>query len=83
MTLCLGWFSPSIVKVKIPLCLWELKVDWDDPVTQLIKDVRLQWRSELQYLSEKHIHLLMLLPQKSHHQIYSALWLFKCMRTLV
>ena len=52
----LGWFSPAIVKVKILLqYLWELKVDWDDPVPQLIKDVWLQWRSELHYLSEKHI----------------------------
>ena len=52
----LGWFSPAIIKVKILLQrLWELKVDWDDPVPQLIKDVWLQWRSELQLLSEKHI----------------------------
>ena len=27
----LGWFSPAIIKVKIPLQgLQELKVDWDD-----------------------------------------------------
>ena len=52
----LGWFSPAIIKVKILLQrLWELKVDWDDPVPQLIKDVWLQWRSELRLLSEKHI----------------------------
>ena len=52
----LGWFSPSIVKVKILLQrLWELKVDWDDPVPHLIKESWLQWRSELQCLSNKHI----------------------------
>ena len=29
----LGWFSPAIVKMKIPLQgLWEEKVSWDDPV---------------------------------------------------
>ena len=73
----LGWFSPAIVKVKILLQrLWELKVDWDDPVPQLIKDVWLQWRSELQYLS----HLPVLLPQRSRHRIYSASWVFRCIR---
>ena len=42
-------------KVKILLQrLWELNVDWDDLVPQLIKDIWLQWRSELQYLAEKH-----------------------------
>ena len=29
----LGWFAPSIIKVKILLQrVWESKVDWDDPV---------------------------------------------------
>ena len=52
----LGWFSPAIIKVKILLQrLWELKVDWDDPVPDSIKDSWLQWRSELQCLSDKHI----------------------------
>ena len=30
-------------------------MEWDDPVPLLIKDVWLQWRSELQCLSEKQI----------------------------
>ena len=35
----LGWFSPTIVKVKILLQqLWELKVDWDSPIPQHIFD---------------------------------------------
>ena len=52
----LGWFSPSIIKVKILLQqLWESKVDWDDPIPTAIRDVWLKWRSELDVLSSKHI----------------------------
>ena len=52
----LGWFSPAIIKVKILLQqLWEQKVGWDDPVSQSILDVWLQWRSELHFLTHKHI----------------------------
>ena len=52
----LGWFSPAIIKVKILLQqLWEQKVGWDDPVPQSILDVWLQWRSELHFLTHKHI----------------------------
>ena len=51
-----GWFSPVIIKVKILLQrLWEMKVDWDEPVPQVIKEAWLQWRSELQCLATKHI----------------------------
>ena len=43
----LGWFSPTIIKVKILMQrLWELKVDWDDPLSPDIHDAWLQWRSE-------------------------------------
>ena len=52
----LGWFSPAIIKVKILLQqLWELKVDWDDPVPETVHDVWMQWRSELSFLTTKHI----------------------------
>ena len=48
----LGWFSPSIVKMKILLQqLWELKLSWDDPVPQHIYDIWCQWRSELSLIS--------------------------------
>ncbi len=51
-----GWFSPSTIKIKILLQqLWELKVDWDDPVPPTICDAQTQWRSELPHLSTKHI----------------------------
>ena len=47
----LGWFSPTIIKVKILLQqLWEQKVGWDDPVPQAIW---LQRRSELHFLTHK------------------------------
>jgi len=52
----LGWFSPSTIKMKILLQeLWELKIDWDDPIPDSVRDSWLQWRSELNLLSGKHI----------------------------
>ena len=49
----LGWFSLTIVKVKILLQrLWEQKVDWDDPVPESIPEVWSQWRDELQLLAD-------------------------------
>ena len=52
----LGWFSPSVIKMKILLQqLWELKVDWDDPAPSPICDVWIQWRSKLESLSDRHI----------------------------
>ena len=51
----LGWFSLAIIKVKILLQqLWELKVDWDDPVPETIH-IWMQWRSELNLFTTKHI----------------------------
>lgn len=45
-----------IIKVKILFQqLWELKVDWDDPVPPTVKDVWLHWRNELPLLSGCHI----------------------------
>ena len=52
----LGWFSPTIIKMKILMQrLWELKVDWDDPLPPDIHNTWLQWRSELKLLSDKHL----------------------------
>ena len=52
----LGWFAPTVIKVKILLQrLWEQKVEWDDPVPTPIFDDWAQWRSELPLLSNKHI----------------------------
>ena len=52
----LGWFSPTIIKAKILLQqLWELKVDWDDPIPPDVCEVWLQWREELKCLAERHI----------------------------
>ena len=47
----LGWFSPSILKVKTLLQrLWEQKIDWDKAVPESICDAWSQWQSELSML---------------------------------
>ena len=52
----LGWFAPAIIKVKILLQrLWEQRVDWDDVVPDPIHEEWLQWRSNLNILSKRHI----------------------------
>ena len=52
----LGWYFPSIIKIKILLQrIWELKIDWDDPVPPEIEAIWLQWRTELTLLSHKYI----------------------------
>ena len=52
----LGWFSPSIIKVKILLQkVWELRIDWDDHVPFSIYETWFQWHSELNQLSDIHI----------------------------
>ena len=52
----LGWFAPTIIKVKILLQrLWEQRVDWDDPVPEATYDEWFKWRSELYLLPTKHI----------------------------
>lgn len=52
----LGWFAPAIVSMKILLQrVWELGVDWDDPVPTAIHDTWAQWRAELPILSKRPI----------------------------
>ena len=52
----LGWCSPSIIKIKIILQqLWELKINWDDPVPDSVHNIWSRWRSELNLLSTKYI----------------------------
>jgi len=52
----LGWFSPSVILMKILLQrTWERKVDWDDAVPQDLREVWEQWRAELESLTMKHI----------------------------
>ena len=53
----LGWFSPTIIKVKILLQrVWESGVDWDQEIPQNITEEWLRWRTELKYLSKKLIN---------------------------
>ena len=48
----LGWFAPSMIKMKIMLqTLWESKVGWDDPVADEVRESWEKWRSELTLLS--------------------------------
>ena len=54
----LGWYAPTIIKVKIPhQNVWEAKIDWDDPVPQPqpIADEWELWRSQLKSHSQTHI----------------------------
>ena len=52
----LGWFAPSIIKVKILLQrVWESKVDWDDPVPPPIQEEWISWRSQLRSLRQVHV----------------------------
>ena len=52
----LGLFSPATIKMKILLQrLWEIKLDWDDPVPNDVQEVWSQWRMELPSLSTIHI----------------------------
>lgn len=52
----LGWFSPSIVMMKILLQkFWEEKIDWDDVAPFSISDVWHRWRDELPILKSKRI----------------------------
>ena len=52
----LGWFSPVIVKMKILLQrLSEIKLDWDDPIPDDIRQVWSQWRNELPLLTTMHV----------------------------
>lgn len=48
----LGFLSPVTIKMKILLQrLWELKLDWDEPVPQAVEDMWNQWRRELPCLT--------------------------------
>ena len=52
----LGWFSPVTVKMKILLQrLWEIKLDWDDPIPDKVHQIWSQWRSELSLLTTMHV----------------------------
>jgi hypothetical protein len=52
----LGLFAPATIKMKIILQrLWELELDWDDPVPDQVLEVWSQWRRELPALTTVHI----------------------------
>ena len=50
----LGWFAPTIVKIKILLQrLWEAKIGWDETVPLGIRESWEKWRQELPILTDK------------------------------
>ena len=52
----LGWFSPTIISMKILLQrVWELRIDWDEFVPIEIQSIWIQWKSELPSLYGKSI----------------------------
>ena len=52
----MGWFSPAVAKMKILLQrLWEIKLDWDDPIPESVHQVWTRWRDELPLLATVHI----------------------------
>ena len=67
----LGWFSPSVIKVKILYQrLWEQKVDWDDPIPSSVLSVWERWQSELPQLTKKW-SLDATTPKKWQSSLYS------------
>ena len=66
----LGWFSPSTIIVKILLQrLWELKIGWDNPIPDEIRDAWVKWRTELPQLANKHIPRCYFLKNSSNTEI--------------
>ena len=52
----LGWFSPTIISMKILLQrVWESRLNWDEIVPTEIQSIWMQWRSELPLLYSKPI----------------------------
>ena len=50
----LGWFSPTIIKMKILIQrVWELCIDWDEIVPPEVESIWTQWKSELPSLYNK------------------------------
>ena len=52
----LGWFAPAVVWVKVILQrIWELGIDWDQPVPDNLSSSWDQWRKELPCILSKSI----------------------------
>ena len=52
----LGWFAPAVVWVKVLLQrIWELGIDWDQPVPDNLSSSWDQWRKELPCILSKSI----------------------------
>ena len=52
----LGWYSPSVIKVKVLLQqLWVFKINWGDVIPAAIQHIWEKWEKELPTLNEHHI----------------------------
>ena len=52
----MGWFAPTIISMKILLQrLWELKLEWDEPVSQEVHSVWYRWKSKFPTLATRNI----------------------------
>jgi hypothetical protein len=64
----LGWFSPVTIKMKILLQrIWEIKLDWDDPIPDKVHQIWSQWRSELLLLTTMHVPRCYKMPLYRHN----------------
>ena len=49
----LGWYAPAVIKLKILLQqLWQLQLDWDQPVSEDIAREWKSWRDDLHILTD-------------------------------
>ena len=62
----LGWITPVILPMKILFHeLWQLKVDWDDPIPENLKLSHQIWREELPLLADLELSRCYYLPEAS------------------
>ena len=69
----LGWFSPSVVVLKILLqSLWKLGMTWDEPVPDHLTTVWRNWINELHYITGHPIPRCYYHPDKRklHNQLH-------------
>ena len=51
----LGWYYPSVIKVKILLQqLWTLRIGWDDVVPSIVQQTWAKWEQALPALNQQH-----------------------------
>ena len=62
----LGWITPVILPMKIMFQqLWQLKVNWDDPIPESLRLSHQTWRDELPLLADLELPRCYFLPEAS------------------